>query len=51
MVPVTGTRLALSHLNLTINNRWYAWYADEEVIKHNFLPKISENLQHTNKNI
>ncbi|XP_050272313.1 serine carboxypeptidase 24-like [Quercus robur] len=31
MVPVTGTRLALSHLNLTIKTEWYPWYADEEV--------------------
>ncbi|KAM3762247.1 hypothetical protein ACB098_01G329900 [Castanea mollissima] len=30
-VPVTGTRLSLGHLNLTIKTKWYPWYADDQV--------------------
>ncbi|XP_030954890.1 serine carboxypeptidase 24-like isoform X1 [Quercus lobata] len=30
-VPVTGTRLSLSHLNLTVKTEWYPWYADDQV--------------------
>ncbi|XP_020226976.1 serine carboxypeptidase 24 isoform X1 [Cajanus cajan] len=31
VVPVTATRFSLSHLNLTINTRWYPWYSSGQV--------------------
>ncbi|CAH2061311.1 unnamed protein product [Thlaspi arvense] len=31
VVPVTGTRLSLSHLNLTVRTRWYPWYSENQV--------------------
>ncbi|KAL0013507.1 hypothetical protein SO802_000576 [Lithocarpus litseifolius] len=30
-VPVTGTRLSLSHLNLSVKTGWYPWYADDQI--------------------
>lgn len=32
VVPVTGTRLALNKLNLTIITSWYPWYSGNQVI-------------------
>lgn len=31
VVPVTATRFALHHLNLTIKTRWYPWYSGNQV--------------------
>ncbi|KAI3869109.1 hypothetical protein MKX03_006126 [Papaver bracteatum] len=31
VVPVTATRFALNHLNLTIKTRWYPWYSSGQV--------------------
>ncbi|KAJ0488208.1 putative carboxypeptidase D [Helianthus annuus] len=31
VVPVTATRLSLSHLNLTVKTRWYPWYINGQV--------------------
>ncbi|KAF7806538.1 serine carboxypeptidase 24 [Senna tora] len=31
VVPVTATRFALNHLNLTIKTRWYPWYSGGQV--------------------
>ncbi|KAL4589912.1 hypothetical protein LXL04_002824 [Taraxacum kok-saghyz] len=31
VVPVTATRLSLSHLNLTVKTQWYPWYLNGEV--------------------
>jgi len=32
VVPVTGTRLALSKLNLPVKTPWYPWYSEKQVI-------------------
>ncbi|KAK1414023.1 hypothetical protein QVD17_29760 [Tagetes erecta] len=31
VVPVTATRLSLSHLNLTVKTSWYPWYLNGQV--------------------
>ncbi|XP_017250276.1 serine carboxypeptidase 24 [Daucus carota subsp. sativus] len=31
VVPVTATRFALSHMNLTVQTRWYPWYTGGQV--------------------
>ncbi|PKA57611.1 Serine carboxypeptidase 24 [Apostasia shenzhenica] len=31
VVPVTATRFSISHLNLTVQIRWYPWYIDRQV--------------------
>ncbi|KAL0784843.1 hypothetical protein Bca101_001088 [Brassica carinata] len=31
VVPVTATRLSISHLNLTVKTRWYPWYSGNQV--------------------
>ncbi|XP_023640933.1 putative serine carboxypeptidase-like 23 isoform X2 [Capsella rubella] len=31
VVPVTGTRLSLSKLNLPVKTRWYPWYSEKQV--------------------
>jgi serine carboxypeptidase-like clade 2 len=31
VVPVTATRFSLNHLNLTVQTRWYPWYAGNQV--------------------
>lgn len=34
VVPVTATKLSLSHLNLRIKTPWYPWYVGGQVINH-----------------